>query len=243
MFNYKAIIEKKLHNIEKLQAERGFDCYSITIPVIAHSTQLKAYVLTVPGMSVEYKTGDQVVVAEIDSSNEYIILGLLQKPDLDGVISRANISTINAVSGSLSPLIQIDTNTTLRDLINESILTATQNHFNDYKVVDTLLSNIWEFKGKYFGNKKVWEKLISGTASTSSYILTQPIANIQAVVEQSGYWVDNSGNIRTIVFNNGVYVNTDKSIASSITDSTNNNRFEISLSIITTDDLPPREQY
>lgn len=77
MFNYVGVIESKAGNDLSIQPNDAVK-YKVLIPTINSKNAVVAYVLTQPGIQVVYNKGDMVLVGEMDTKSEYIILGIIQ---------------------------------------------------------------------------------------------------------------------------------------------------------------------
>lgn len=104
MLNYRAIVKekKKIENGVKLIDTT----YRLLIPTISNSITIDAKVLALPGIYTVYNKEDQVLVGQIDTTGDYIILGLIQK---EGIftkaaqidIEQANITQANIDKGNI----------------------------------------------------------------------------------------------------------------------------------------------
>lgn len=118
MFSYRGIISKRLSQKEKEQVEMLADIYEVTVPTISMTKKIRALVLTSPGIYTSYDTGDQVLITQISSSGEYVVLGLLQRynPSEGSKVSTMVVEKAILEGGTLGPQVKVVEGITMLEL-------------------------------------------------------------------------------------------------------------------------------
>jgi hypothetical protein len=80
VLNYKGVIQERLpERIKDSNLKIIDDTYRVLIPTLSKSTYVEAKVISTSYSRVRYDKDDIVVVGQIDTTGDYIILGLVQK--------------------------------------------------------------------------------------------------------------------------------------------------------------------
>ena len=95
MFNYLGTI--KSEKTDKLAVDRSTIVYNVLIPTIDSINTMEAYVVTQPGIFIRYEINDQVLIGELDTTGQFLILGLIQKANNYGKVSNINIDSIDSI--------------------------------------------------------------------------------------------------------------------------------------------------
>lgn len=80
MFNYRGIVQGRVEKVGNVKIID--DTYNVVVPAVS-SEEIQAKALSQPRAYALYNKGDHVLVSQIDTTGDYIILGLIQKREVD----------------------------------------------------------------------------------------------------------------------------------------------------------------
>lgn len=131
MLNYKGVIQERLpERIKDSNLKIIDDTYRVLIPTLSKSTYVEAKVISTSYSRVRYDKDDIVVVGQIDTTGDYIILGLVQK------MREKKIETIDDVSIRMKEIYAMLTTNTFKT-VSSSILIGRQ------EISKKILKTLW----------------------------------------------------------------------------------------------------
>lgn len=77
MINYRGVVQERIEQVGN--ARLIDDTYRVLVPTLSHYGYIEAKAVSQPKVHARYKKDDQVLVGQIDTTGDYIILGLIQK--------------------------------------------------------------------------------------------------------------------------------------------------------------------